>query len=288
MVDFLYFGEANVYQENLDSFLAVAEELQLKGLMGSEVEEEAETTSDEPSPDQNNQTKSQRGFNASILRKEETSTIEETVTEEANTIEENTKLTQEKSKRKAGRPVGSKNKQKPDVKEANVVTDKDTKEEEESLFSQRRLFEDIKDRPFLEESDSNTDNTVTETKEESDAEDKADTTIIESVSTQKTPPEGTVAVTVVADVQDLDEKIKSMMEVSENKIIGKGRARICKMCGKEGQFNIISNHIESHHTTGVSHTCNICGKICKTRNFLAVHKSKNHRNQTKLHDQADN
>merc|ERR1712129_594572 len=32
MIDFLYFGEANVYQENLDSFLAVAEELQLKGL----------------------------------------------------------------------------------------------------------------------------------------------------------------------------------------------------------------------------------------------------------------
>ena len=146
MVDFLYFGEANVYQENLDSFLAVAEELQLKGLMGSEVEEEAETTSNEPSPDQNNQTKSQRGFNASILRKEETSTIEETVTEEANTIEENTKLTQEKSKRKAGRPVGSKNKQKPDVKEANVVTDKNTKEEEENLFSQRRLFDDIKDK----------------------------------------------------------------------------------------------------------------------------------------------
>ena len=35
MIDFLYFGEANIYQENLDSFLAVAEELQLKGLMGS-------------------------------------------------------------------------------------------------------------------------------------------------------------------------------------------------------------------------------------------------------------
>ena len=34
IVDFLYCGEANVYQENLDSFLAIAEELQLKGLMG--------------------------------------------------------------------------------------------------------------------------------------------------------------------------------------------------------------------------------------------------------------
>ena len=34
IVDFLYCGEANVNQENLDSFLAIAEELQLKGLMG--------------------------------------------------------------------------------------------------------------------------------------------------------------------------------------------------------------------------------------------------------------
>merc|ERR1712243_134583 len=34
IVDFLYLGEANVFQENLDSFLAIAEDLQLKGLMG--------------------------------------------------------------------------------------------------------------------------------------------------------------------------------------------------------------------------------------------------------------
>ena len=41
IVDFLYFGEANVYQENLDSFLALAEELQLKGLMGKSSNDEA-------------------------------------------------------------------------------------------------------------------------------------------------------------------------------------------------------------------------------------------------------
>ena len=34
ILDFLYFGEANVYQENLDSFLSIAEELKLKGLTG--------------------------------------------------------------------------------------------------------------------------------------------------------------------------------------------------------------------------------------------------------------
>ena len=42
MVDFLYCGEANVPQENLDSFLALAEELKLKGLMGT-TPETAET-----------------------------------------------------------------------------------------------------------------------------------------------------------------------------------------------------------------------------------------------------
>ena len=34
ILDFLYFGEANVYQDDLDSFLAIAEEIKLKGLTG--------------------------------------------------------------------------------------------------------------------------------------------------------------------------------------------------------------------------------------------------------------
>ena len=40
VVDFLYRGEANVYQDNLDSFLAIAEELKLKGLMGGKTDAE--------------------------------------------------------------------------------------------------------------------------------------------------------------------------------------------------------------------------------------------------------
>ena len=34
ILDFLYFGETNVEQENLEAFLALAEELRLKGLTG--------------------------------------------------------------------------------------------------------------------------------------------------------------------------------------------------------------------------------------------------------------
>ena len=47
IVDFLYFGETNVYQENLESFLVLAEELQLKGLMGKFSNEEAIQTQTE-------------------------------------------------------------------------------------------------------------------------------------------------------------------------------------------------------------------------------------------------
>ena len=36
IIDFLYFGETNVLHENLDSFLALAGELRLKGLTGND------------------------------------------------------------------------------------------------------------------------------------------------------------------------------------------------------------------------------------------------------------
>ena len=50
MIDFLYFGEANVYQESLDSFLALAEEMELKGLTGQKAADlfNDDITSSEP------------------------------------------------------------------------------------------------------------------------------------------------------------------------------------------------------------------------------------------------
>ena len=35
-MDFIYNGETNIYQEDLDGFLAIAEGLQLKGMVGSQ------------------------------------------------------------------------------------------------------------------------------------------------------------------------------------------------------------------------------------------------------------
>ena len=48
MVDFFYHGEANVHQENLDTFLLLADEFQLKGLRGNQAEKEAEIFQEPP------------------------------------------------------------------------------------------------------------------------------------------------------------------------------------------------------------------------------------------------
>jgi len=172
IVDFLYHGEANIYQENLDSFLAVAEELQLKGLMGSGDEKEAEESNNKP-----------------------------TVKKIFPKAEQQTKYTKQKS----------------------TTSDE--------FISVKKI--------------------------------------------EKLPQiDGTLAVTdytVAADLQDLDDKIKSMMGENKNVIIDNRKARTCKVCGKEGLRHHIKDHIEANHITGVSHTCYICGKISRSRNGLRQH-----------------
>ena len=74
------------------------------------------------------------------------------------------------------------------------------------------------------------------------------------------------------DLQGLDERVKSMMEVSQS-IIGKNgeRAKVCKVCGKEGQSMAIRDHIEGHHLEGASLPCNVCGRDFRSRINLRKH-----------------
>merc|ERR1719319_530007 len=94
------------------------------------------------------------------------------------------------------------------------------------------------------------------------------------------PLKGTAAVTdtfiVAVDLQDLDEKINTMMEDAGKKVFSGNQNRkiyICKVCGKEGDGTSIRLHIESKHITEVSNICNICGKAAKSRKALGNHKS---------------
>ena len=81
------------------------------------------------------------------------------------------------------------------------------------------------------------------------------------------------------DMQDLDTTVKSMMDTSQN-IIRDGncqkKAKICKICGKEGGATAIKNHIEVNHLEGVSIPCNLCDNTFRSRNALTKHISTYH------------
>ena len=89
-----------------------------------------------------------------------------------------------------------------------------------------------------------------------------------------------------ADLEALDEKVKSMMEKGQNMIPNGKRANgthkqttafICKMCGKEGPANVIRDHIESNHLEGISIPCDCCEKASSSRVSLRMHKGKYHK-----------
>ena len=82
------------------------------------------------------------------------------------------------------------------------------------------------------------------------------------------------------DIESLDQQVKSMMTFSEKADpYGNGRARTCKVCGKEGSMTLIRDHIEAHHIAGISIPCGLCGTQFKSRNSLTKHKSVYHKSQ---------
>ena len=173
MVDFLYHGEANVFQENLDSFLCIAEELQLKGLQGSKDQNEFFDTK-------------QNDFPPSTKPARNTSNISSNFEAKSSSTES--------------------------TKDANK------KENHALVLPKTKLLS--------------------------------------------------------RDLQDLDTTVKSMMETSQNTIMDgncRKKAKICKICGKEGKATVIRNHIEANHLEGVSLPCNQCDKTFKSRNTLNQH-----------------
>ena len=182
MVDFFYHGEANVYQENLDSFLVLADELQLKGLRGNQTESDADVL-----------------------------------------------------------PKPSKQKSQPKLQKYGSATERLLTNKE--VANQNRTVQSSTSEQALVLTDHTTTNT---------------------------------------DMESLNQQVKSLMMCSESANPNKserGRARICKVCGKEGSLANIMHHIEANHIAGISIPCGHCGQVFRTRNALTTHKSRHHINQ---------
>ena len=86
---------------------------------------------------------------------------------------------------------------------------------------------------------------------------------------------------IKATLDDVDGQVQSLMIMSKGIInSSKGstvKARICMLCGKEGQWNAIRDHIETNHIAGVIHPCKLCGKTFNSRNSLYIHVRRIHK-----------
>ncbi|KAK6622914.1 hypothetical protein RUM43_008765 [Polyplax serrata] len=61
-------------------------------------------------------------------------------------------------------------------------------------------------------------------------------------------------------------------------IPGRGLLRKCPICRKTfAQSTSMKRHIQATHIKNSAATCNICGKICKNKYTMWVHRSKKHR-----------
>ena len=82
------------------------------------------------------------------------------------------------------------------------------------------------------------------------------------------------------ELKKLDSQIKPLIMTGSIIIQNRKRKRKanqCKVCGKEGTYKNIKDHIELHHIQRVSHPCNFCNKISKSRNGLRIHHNKTHK-----------
>ena len=85
----------------------------------------------------------------------------------------------------------------------------------------------------------------------------------------RAPPSNDTTVSVTNDkinveLEELDEQIKSMITRSNISAgPGKGKMASCNVCGKQRPFMHMPQHIEAYHITGVSHACDVCGKVSR-------------------------
>ena len=87
------------------------------------------------------------------------------------------------------------------------------------------------------------------------------------------------AVAVPVELEQLDEQINSMIGPTDTPAIRGGMMVTCTMCDrKKGYRADVIRHIEANHITGISHSCDMCGKTARSRHALSIHKIRKHPN----------
>ena len=88
--------------------------------------------------------------------------------------------------------------------------------------------------------------------------------------------ESSLVTLVSVEADQLDVQIKSMMTRTENESKN-GKSSAYNVCGKEDWISNTKSHIKSNHIeSNISHSCDICGKVSRSKAGLRMHKSREH------------
>merc|ERR1712055_194362 len=190
IVDFLYFGEVNIVQDNLDNFLVLAEEMQLKGLT-------RENDVSEPEP----------------------------VAEQI-------------------------------LKDSQLIAEPTLKNPEPIITKQVKIEQKERNKKVHEEDVIDIEKTIAELSTE-----------LENIN-----PNGLHnGMFTYAGLSELDEQVKSVILKSVNRDSNGKSFRVCKVCGKEGYYGNVKDHVETNHIEGITIPCELCGKTSKTRDGFRRH-----------------
>ena len=263
ILDFVYFGEAKVDQENLDSFLTIAEELKLKGITG-QTSSGAEKLLNRPQAEQKEPTAQRDVNNGDVFifsdlykRQRLTNTLETAFPDQIGgalqALEDKAKSMMERSKN----TIKMENESRQNLPFAKCV---------------ETVAEKLKPMSLTGQTSSDVEKLLNKTQaEQKDVSNAPTTNTREIVSRELAIP-------------DLEETVKSMMEKSDNVLIraliqpnGKRKqtkAFVCKVCRKEGLSHHIKDHIEVYHLEGITIPCDNCENYFSTRHNLRNHKAK--------------
>merc|ERR1712129_64573 len=271
ILDFLYFGETKVTNENLNAFLAIAQELQLKGL-----------------PRNTNRAEN-RNFNDEKVFLAAGQACKSNIKIHGHIKAEEKQPKQKSSYQKKEVAVEQiKSKYLNDSNnDLNQLNDVEQPKQELSYQDEEMAVEQIKSKYLIDSIDAlNQMNDVEQPKQELSYQEKEigveqikSKYIIDSIDAleqmngvEKPEPEG-----FTGSLEELEEVVNSMMERSTKMHKnGKHKAHRCVVCGKEDKGSNIRAHIETNHLPGLVINCGFCDLSFRRSTALKQHIAEFH------------
>jgi len=254
ILDFMYMGEVNVAQDELNSFLAVAEDLRVKGLTQGNSESSNSKTKSE--------SKSSRVRDSSLQDSSQPPTKK---SRPSNAPSVNSQTPRQISKS----PIAK-----------SPMHDDDDIQEVVPVKSEPNLSnisgENSRGLPTVDPGNDFDDSSMidpnTVSLDDSYAEDNYDYGAYEEgYDDNSALMDPNTGMPLAAGADGNKEKIKSYITKSED-----GVFFMCRSCDfKSKHRTSIMNHAETTHVGATGYHCPVCGKFCSTRNAYYLHKSRN-------------